>query len=238
MQSMKKQLSQSIYNKFVGAVPVLPDYIPGADLETVRTAGLPWLQLHIPVPAKIMLEEIKAIQDLLVCHRDANGESWGWHSFVIHGKAWDATREDEHYNDDRPHVWTDRALKLMPRTVEYFQTEWPAGQYARIRIMLLEPGGFINVHQDSDQPGLGPINIAITQPDDCHFVMAGQGTVPYQAGQAFWLDVSHPHIVRNNSAQNRFHIIIHQDFDLRFAKAVDQSYKILYNKAYENLSNS
>ena len=233
---MKKQLSQSIYNKFVGTSPVLPDYVPGADLETIRTLGLPWLRLQIPIPTDMILAEIQAMQDLLVCHRDAAGESWGWHSFVIHGKAWDATREDEHYNDSRPHTWTDRALELMPHTVKYFQTEWPAGSYARIRVMLLEPGGFINVHQDSEQVGLGPVNIAITQPDDCHFVMAGQGTVPYQAGQAFWLDVSNPHVVRNNSTQNRFHIIVHQDFDARFAKVVDQSYKLLYNKAYENLS--
>ena len=235
---MKKQLSQSIYNKFADAVPALPEYIPNADLETIRTSGLPWLQLQISIPVEVILEEIQAMQDLLVCHRDAYGESWGWHSFVIHGKAWDATREDEHYNDDRPHTWTDRALELMPRTVEYFQTEWPADGYARIRVMLLEPGGFINVHQDSDQPGLGPVNIAITQPEDCRFVMAGQGTVPYRAGQAFWLDVSNPHIVRNDSNQNRFHIIIHQTFDDRFTKLVDKSYKMLYNKAYENLSNS
>jgi hypothetical protein len=235
---MKTQLSQSIYNKFVEAVPALPDYIPCADLETIRTAGLPWLQLQITIPTEVILQEIQAIQNLLVCHRDSYGESWGWHSFVIHGKAWDATREDNYYNDNRPHTWTDRALELMPRTVKFFQTEWPAGSFARIRVMLLEPGGFINIHQDSDQPGLGPINIAITQPDDCHFVMAGHGTVPYQAGQAFWLDVSNPHVVRNNSTQNRFHIIVHQDFDARFTKVVDASYNSLYNIAYENLSNS
>jgi hypothetical protein len=233
---MKKQLSQSIYDKFLDAVPARPAHEPPADFETIRTMGLPWLALDIPVPVQSILHEIHSIQHMMVCHRESLDESWGWHSFVIHGKAWDATREDEHYDDARPHAWTDRAVELMPNTVNYFQTQWPAHSYARIRVMLLEPGGFINVHKDSQQTGLGPINIAITQPNDCNFVMAGHGCVPFSVGQAMWLDVSNPHVVRNNSDQNRFHIIIHQEFDQQFEKVVEKSYNLMYNNTHENLS--
>jgi hypothetical protein len=199
---------------------------------------LPWLQLAVDVPYQTILEEIVNIQSLIVPHRDEYGEHQGWHSFCIHGKSYDATREDIHYNDNRPHAWTQEAQELMPKTVNYFDQCWPRGVFTRLRVMLLEPGGYITVHADSEKSRLTAINIAITHPKDCYFLMENQGIVPFEPGRAFWLDLSNQHVVFNNSNQPRWHLIVHQTFEhMDFHKLVVNSYKQLYNNSNEDSHN-
>jgi len=165
----------------------------------------------------------------MVPHRDEYAEHQGWFSFCIHGKSYNATREESHYQDNCPYIWTPEASKYMPTTVKYFQ-QWPALLFCRIRIMLLEPGGYITIHRDYDHNCLSAINIAITQPNDCAFVMENYGVVPFERGSAIWMDLSNNHVVFNNSNQRRWHIIVHQTFDSNFQNLVVNSYKKLYNK--------
>ena len=217
----------------------LPEYNPTADFDWIRTnSGLPWLQLDIPVPHQTILKEIANIQSLLSTHRDDYGEHHGWKSFCIHGKSYDATREDEHYKDLRPYIWTPEAIKLMPDTVKYFSEQWFNCKFNRLRVMLLEPGGYISLHADTDQSRLSAINIAITQPSNCNFVMEKHGIIPFEPGRAFWLDISNLHTVFNNSNDPRWHLIIHQSFeDIEFQNLVVNSYKSLYNNNNENSYN-
>ena len=217
----------------------LPAYNPLADSDWISTqSGLPWLPLTLLVPHEIILTEIKNIESLLLVHREEYNEHQGWKSFCIHGKAYDATREDEYYNDDRSYQWTPEAEKLMPKTVEYFKTQWPGDQYHRIRVMLLEPGGYISIHSDNGSPGLNPINIAITQPTDCDFVIEEKGSVPFAPGRAIWLDVNQRHTVFNHSNEPRWHIIVHQNIkNQKFQIEVVNSYKIMYNNYNENRNN-
>lgn len=234
---MKKQLSRLMFNRYQNSQPQLPDYNPSADFEWIRTQSrLPWLKLLVDVPYQVILEEISNIESLMCAHRDnSNEEHRGWQSFCIHGKSYNATREDSYYHDNRPHVWTKEAQALMPCTVEYFDQHWKRGCFARLRVMLLEPGGYITVHSDLDQPQLSAINIAITQPTDCHFLMEHHGIVPFEPGSAFWLDISNRHIVFNDSNRPRWHLIVHQTFDNHeFQNLVVKSYKLLYNKTNEN----
>jgi hypothetical protein len=219
-----------MFKKYANCKLQLPDYNPSADFEWImNTSRLPWLQLDIAVPCQDILHEIKNIELLLVDHRDNYGEHQGWKSFCIHGKSYNATREESYYNDNRPYVWTSEAQQAMPTTVDYFANQWPGSQFKRIRVMLLEPGGYISIHQDSTISKLTAINIAITQPAECQFVMAKHGTVPFLPGQALWLDISNQHAVINNSDQPRWHIIVHQSFDNSFQDMVVNSYKKLYN---------
>lgn len=226
-------------NKYVNHRYQLPDYNPAATFDWIqKDSGLPWLPLTLAVPHSTILSEIKNIESLFSTHREDYNEHQGWKSFCIHGKSYDATREDEYYNDTRPHTWTREAETMMPATVDYFQTQWPGSQYRRIRVMLLEPGGYISIHRDNVTPGLSAINIAITNPEGCNFVMEAKGTVPFRSGLAFWLDISNHHTVFNNSNQNRWHIIVHQSFnDQKFQDEVVKSYNILYNNYNENCHN-
>jgi hypothetical protein len=234
---MKKQISQKIFERFLNKTPALPEYKEGASADWVKTqSGLPWLLLDIEIPANTILQEIQNIKHLLTDHRDDYAEHSGWSSFCIHGKAYDATREDGYYNDSRPYIWTPEAKELMPQTVEFFK-QWPSAGFQRLRVMRLAPGGWISVHRDSSVSGLHPINVAITQPDECAFVMEQQGRVPFEAGKALLLDVSNLHTVFNNSDQDRWHLIVHQQFNLDFDNLVAKSYKKLYNNSNETSNN-
>lgn len=191
-------------------------------------SNLPWLKLMISVPYEIINEEIKNIENHFVLHRSDYSEHTDWQSFCIHGKSFDATREDDYYLDNRPHDWTPEAIKLMPQTVEYFK-HWPRNKFFRIRVMKLAPAGIISIHRDAELPGkLGPINIAITQPLECKFVMENHGVVPFIKGSAFILNVSNRHTVVNDSDEYRYHIIVHQSNDAVFDKLVVESYNSYY----------
>jgi Aspartyl/Asparaginyl beta-hydroxylase len=170
----------------------------------INQSGLPWLELKLPVPYEEILEEIIANADFLIDHRDDYGEHEGWKSFCIHGKSLHTT---QHCVDNRPYQWIPEILSTMPRTVEYFKS-WNL-EFVRLRVMALEPGGYVSVHRDTTESFLTPINIAITQPIDCKFVIEDWGIVPFQVGKAFILDVSNRHAVINNSNETRYHIIAH-----------------------------
>lgn len=227
---MKHKISQLMFKKYINSQYQLPEYNPNSTFDWIMSnSGLPWLQLDIAIPYETILNEIKNIESLLVDHRDDYGEHHGWKSFCIHGKSYNATREESYYNDDRPYVWTKEAQESMPQTVNYFSTIWPGSEFKRVRVMLLEPGGYVSVHQDSKVSKMTAINIAITQPDECKFVMANHGVVPFEPGRALWMDISNQHTVVNNSDQPRWHIIVHQSFDDNFQNMVVNSYKKLYN---------
>ncbi len=228
---MKERISRLILKRYLNHKAQLPAYNPNADFQWIRYySALPWLKLDIKIPHEEILEEIQKLQSLLSVHRDDYGESQGWKGACIHGRAFSETREDSYYSEPKPHTWTPEALEHLPNTVEYFRDEWPADSFNRLRIMLLEPNGYITFHKDHDQSQLTAINIAITQPKDCRFVMEYHGCVPFEPGSAYWLDISNNHTVFNDSQQLRWHIIVHQDLNHpKFQELVVKSYHGLYN---------
>jgi hypothetical protein len=209
-----------------------PEYNPTASGQWIReSSGLPWLKLDIEIPRDIIHKEISSIKNYFVEHRADYSKHMGWKSFCIHGKAYDATREETHYTDQRPYIWTPEAVQLLPETVKFFQSTWPNNNnYRRIRIMELAPGGIIPVHRDSDLPGqLNEINIAITQPNGCNFYMENYGVVPYTAGDAYMLNISNRHTIINDSPEFRYHIIVHHG---DIPGELDSVVVTSYNKTY------
>jgi hypothetical protein len=228
---MDKNKIARAFAKAVGKQSIqAPAYNPEASAGWVAACGLPWLALDIQVPHLEILKEIHNVAGYFVAHRDEYNTNLGWESFCIHGKSYDATRESEFYNDLRPMTWTKEAVELMPITVNYFKNAWPCTVYDRLRIMKLSPGAIIEVHQDYQGPlRMGPINIAITQPIDCKFYIEGQGVVPFKPGSAVWLDIGRRHCVINDSDQDRYHIIVHQQIE---TKEFDELVLRSYNKTY------
>lgn len=236
---MLDKISRLMLQKYIDAnVPYI--YNRGADFDwIIHESGLPWLNLDIKVPFQMIAHEIESIQHLIVEHRYGNQSHKGWKSFCIHGKSYDATREQDFYQDDRPYVWTQEAKSLMPLTVEYFRDSWPHAGFARLRVMFLAPRGYITIHRDGTRRVLAPINIAITQPEGCNFVFEKFGTVPFYPGGAFLLDVSNRHVVFNDSDLPRWHLILDQGFDnQKFKDLVVQSYQKVYHKQDENDKNN
>jgi hypothetical protein len=201
--------------------------VPDAAYEWVRDhSKLPYLPLHIDVPHDMIRREILASTHLLVPHRDGY-ESHGWSSFCLHGRAIGDTLDSKYYNDDKPMTWTLEALEMLPDTIEWIRSAWPHSCFHRVRVMCLEPGGWIGVHKDYELNQLGPVNIAITQPTDCAFYMQDVGVVPFEPGRSFWMDVSRMHTIVNDSDECRYHLIIHHEENEDWRKLVMRSYQEL-----------
>jgi hypothetical protein len=220
------KINQLFLKRFRNIKPNFPNYVDNISYEQLTTIGMPWLELDLHIPYKDILDEIHSIDNLLVAHRDDRGEHPGWHSFSIHGKSETATRETSYYSDNRPMQWTDK----MPRTVQWFKDVYPADNFNRVRVMRLDPGGYISIHSDTENSRLDPVNISITQPEGCDFVMEKHGLVPFTMGTAMWLDVSNRHTVINDSDKPRYHLIVHAKPNKDFEDIALKSYKKFYNK--------
>ena len=162
--------------------------------------------VNLAVPLNDVREEIMNIRKYLVSHRQESGT--GWSSFCIHGKSYDSTKEDSFYKDKRPHKWTEEALKNMPRTIKWLKT-LGYKSFDRVRVMCLDPKSFINIHRDRTDSRLGPINLAITNPQDCRFYLEHHGELNFTPGKAYQLNLVNYHAVINYSNEQRYHIIIH-----------------------------
>jgi hypothetical protein len=168
----------------------------------------PWVDLNLHVPASEMLAEAQRLADKFVAHRSR--DSRGWKSLCLHGLSSTATQDATRYGyaeeTQAPHDWTEIA-DACPVSVAFLKA-LPVKRFFRVRFMLLEPLGYILPHQDTKRPGLGPINVALNQPDGCLFKFEDE-VVPFAAGKAIMLDVSRHHAVLNASDIPRYHVIVH-----------------------------
>jgi len=199
----------------------------------VNESKLPWLELDIEFPYAEMHEEAKAVKHLFVKHRDQDGSGGyrhqGWRSLCIHGIDSDKTNHYGQYgytsNEETPYRWTEIAEKC-PITSKFFKETFPYREYFRLRFMLLEPGGFITPHVDTEVNKLSPINIALNHPKGCLMKMSGhKGYVPFSAGKAILLDVGNEHAYINKSEEDRYHIIVHGIKTKEYEKLVVRSYE-------------
>ncbi len=129
----------------------------------------PWLEiLGIDAPYKDMLAEAQALKSMFVSHRSDEGQHQGWSSLAIHGIGATKTNVAENYGLDSKtatYDWTE-IQHQCPVTVKFFKEQFPYRWYARVRFMLLEPGGFVMPHQDHHTSFLGgAVNISLNQPE-------------------------------------------------------------------------
>ena len=169
------------------------------------------LRLDIDTDVTELKEEIKNKTSLAVSHR----EHTGWLAITLYGYSSIMTNSDEYYkskgiiaDSDKPD-WTDIS-KFFPKTVEWLKKYNPLHEYVRIRIMVLEPGGFSTPHRDyaKGQMVCGPVNVAIINPPGAEFVLENGGLVPWQEGDVRTMDLGSYHSIRNTGTEPRAHIII------------------------------
>lgn len=224
-----EKISRMFFKRYIDSAPNWPGCNDQADYEWIRFhSGLPWLKLLVDVPYDDIFAEIKSSTDFLIDHRDEYGEHRGWKSFCIHGKS---RVQTSHCEDTRPWHWIPEVTAAMPKTAEFFQS-WLIGPYRRVRVMALEPGGYVSLHSDPGEDALNAINIAIAQPAQCHFVMEQWGRIPFENGSAFLLNIHrNRHVVFNDSDQTRYHIIVHHSQPTpEFKKTVVDSYLASFSK--------
>ena len=170
-----------------------------------------------------VIEELEKVDKYFVPHRakdkqNSYGHS-GWKALTLHGTSPHQTEYFEQYGfkseEDANYHWTS-VTKLCPYITELVK-RFPFKKFSRVRIMKIEPGGYIMPHNDTPNNGeykriFGPMNIALTQPVRCDFIMEGIGILPFKPGEGFILDIGKNHCVINKSTLPRYHLIIHGQY--------------------------
>lgn len=170
----------------------------------------------------IFLKECIGVDHLFFNHRSQDKKSGyghrGWQSLTLHGID---KHKTEHYTkygfnslDEANYHWTD-VCDLIPNLYK-FLSGLPYKKFDRVRLMKLEPSGYIMPHTDGPGRIFSPLNIAINNPENCHFVFKNKGIVPFSPGSGMILDVATEHIVINNSNEPRYHVIVHGHYDTEF----------------------
>ena len=173
---------------------------------------------------KLLLDECRSVDHLYFDHRSQDKKKGyghqGWQSLTLHGID---KHKTEHYTkygfdtlEEANYHWTD-VCELVPN-LHKFLSELPYKLFDRVRIMRLAPYGYIMPHSDGKGRIFSPLNIAINNPNNCHFVFKDKGIVPFKAGSGMIIDVGRDHIVINNSDEVRYHIIVHGHYTQDFFK--------------------
>lgn len=179
-------------------------------------SDIPYLPLKLTFPYVEMLHEAKSLADRYVDHREYENGTQGWKSVALHGLGPDKTLGFESYGispeEQYLHYhWTDVAQEC-PTTFKFLRNDFPSDNFARVRFMLLKPGGRIPFHTDYKDRRLASITLALNHPFGCNFAFRtprGIVSVPFKPGAGFALNLSYPHEVVNDSSEDRYHMIIH-----------------------------
>lgn len=176
-------------------------------------SDLKYLKLDIKFPYEQAYEEIKNIKELFVEYRSSYTTK-GWASLPIVGKsssepyAWNVYGYNNAKDAAPDMKWTEIA-DMCPTTTNWLQTVYPSNSYGRTRFMLLDAGGLIEPHTDTDYSVLAAINIAITNPKGCVWKWNDGETLEIAPGDVYAMNLSYEHSVVNPTDQDRYHLIIH-----------------------------
>ena len=220
--------------------PSIPDYLK-TDLEITEwifDQNIPYIDLSLKFNVSEWQKELAIAEKYYVPHRESQ-DHLGWNSCCIHGIDTDKPGIWHRYTDTEPeYKWTSLS-KLTP-TITQFCKQLPFENFARIRFMQLDAGGWINPHNDTppNMPEdfklidhLVPINIAIDHPNDCYMSLKGTGIVPWSNGCAKIVNITNDHSVINFSKFKRTHLIVHGIIGNKkeeFSRLVANSYKVQY----------
>lgn len=175
-----------------------------------------WLKLDLEFDLGKFKDEMPSAEPYYVSHR--NGElHQGWSSCCIHGVG---ISETTHRGDIsiQKFNWTELADKV-PYVVNFWKN-FPVQGFKRLRFMKLDPGGYIDIHNDLPDWGKHlslkdlnvlketvAVNLAITHPKECEMISEGRGTLPWQEGSIYILNNTRNHAIINHSDQSRVHMI-------------------------------
>lgn len=201
-------------NKFPAKIKYPQDLKNGRDVHmSDQLPFLPITDWEDTADWDQMLFEAKRLSKHFIQHRSHENHA-GWASLCIHGLSSVHTESSHTYgytDDNAPWRWTD-VSDWCPTITNFFKNDFDYTKYFRIRIMKLAPGGWVIPHKDSltqDQNHIGPVNVALNNPDNCNFYMDNIGILPWVQGRAIKLNLYNVHCVYNHSKEDRYHIIAH-----------------------------
>jgi hypothetical protein len=203
-----------LLGKQITMKPIPNNLSPEEIVNWIFRSGFGWIELDVNFDLSTWKTESQQCLDHLVVHREGDNHN-GWRSCCIHGIDIDKTGIWSKYASAEPeYQWTE--LSTRTPAIKKFWQSLPFEKYARVRFMEVRARGFVAPHSDftvtEDMDvfnNIVPINIAITHPEKCNMILEGVGTVPWQEGKVFLVNISHVHSVVNNSDQPRLHMIGH-----------------------------
>lgn len=173
-----------------------------------------YLKLDLDIPYKEMLEEAKSLRKFFTPYRTEETNK-GWHTLNIHGLGYDKGYALKHYGYTDPieaiskMSFTEIADKA-PATVDFLKNVYPSKRYGRVRFMLLEAGGIIDWHKDYDHSIVEAVNISLSNPQNCKWFWEDNTSVDFSPGNGYAMNLSFKHMIKNESDEDRYHLIIHQ----------------------------
>ncbi len=190
--------------------------------ESIEDLECAYYPIKFDFDTDILLKECQNIDHLYYNHRSKDNKKGyghnGWQSITLHGIAEDKTEHFVQYGfnslEEANYCWTE-VCNLLPNLTSFLQS-LPYKKFDRVRIMKLGAGGYIMPHTDGKGRIFSPLNIAINNPEGCHFVFKDKGIVPFESGTGMIVDVGREHMVINNSSESRYHIIVHGHYKKEF----------------------
>lgn len=171
-----------------------------------RDSAVDYVQMNWKVPVDVIESEYNNVKDSLVIHRPEDGHK-DWCAVTLYGVDSDKTNSHWEYGLRARKKVTDVGKKC-PKTMEWIST-LPIARLDDVRFLVIKPGGYIAPHIDvPDRNWLEPINICITWPAGSEFIHNGK-QVPYKPGMSLVLNIHYEHQVKNNSNEERLHLLIH-----------------------------
>ena len=170
------------------------------------------LKLDLPIPHEQMLLEAQALRDKFILYRSSYTTT-GWYALPIVGLsskdpyAWDQYDYQSARQAAEDIKWTEIA-EQCPVTSNWLKTVYPSNSYGRVRFMLLEAGGVIDFHTDTEHSILGAVNIALNNPPGCAWHWR-DSSFEFKPGDAYTMNISYEHSIRNDSNEDRYHMIVH-----------------------------
>jgi hypothetical protein len=172
-----------------------------------------FLKLDIPVPYQAMLKEAQALKHRFTEHRNPEGQHSGWKSLALYGlgesrhENWSEYGYKSALEAARDFKWTP-ASEECQTTMQFLMNTFPCKRYGRVRLMLLEAGGWIGPHNDTKHRLLENINISLSNPQGCIWRWGDGDEVFMEPGGAYAMNISYEHSIVNNSTEDRYHLIV------------------------------
>lgn len=171
------------------------------------------MRLNIDADITEVKKELSDRSFLAIPHRKTESNMWevitlyGYSSIITDSPQY--LQENNLLPENIKLQWTDIS-PMFPKTVEWIKNNIPLKTVSRIRVMVVQPGGYILPHRDyhHGQCACAGINIAIVNPEGAEFCLENNGLIPWQEGDVRVFDVGLFHCIRNNSSVPRIHIIV------------------------------
>lgn len=172
-----------------------------------------FLMLDIAVPHEQMLEEARALKSRFTDHRGGENVHKGWKSLALYGIDEDKHESWQDYGfknaeDAAQHFKWTTAADECPTIVNWLKTQFPCKRFGRVRLMLVEAGGWIAPHSDTTHRILENINIPLSNPEGCIWKWGDGEELFMEPGGVYAMNISYEHAIYNNSNEDRFHLIV------------------------------